>query len=171
MSLESIVPDRQAQFLDPATRSFVEHLLMQQRDLTLATVRPDGYPQANTVSYASEGLALYFATGRYSQKVRNLERSSKASVTVDAPYTEWAHLRGVSMGGHAMVLEADDAQSNHAFDLLAQKFPGLARLPRPGQAAAIAFVRFVPEVISVLDYSQGFGHTELVDVRPSDLAT
>ena len=68
--------------LDAATRSFVENLLSQQRDLTIATVRPDGYPQVDTVSYANEGLSLYFATGRYSQKVRNLRSCGKASVTV-----------------------------------------------------------------------------------------
>jgi hypothetical protein len=29
-------------------------------------------------------------------------------------------------------------------------------------AADISFVRITPQIISVLDYSKGFGHTELV---------
>lgn len=153
------------------TRAFIENLLSQQQDLTLATVRPDGYPQANTVSYANEGLSLYFSTGRYSQKVRNLQTCAKASVTVYAPYAEWTQIRGVSMGGNAAVLPADSEESRRAYALLGAKFPAISKLPPPSDAGAIAFVRFVPEVISVLDYSQGFGHTELVEVKRDELRT
>jgi PPOX class probable F420-dependent enzyme len=156
--------------LSAATRAFIEELLSNQRDLTLATVRPDGYPQANTVSFVNDGLSLYFATGRYSQKVRNLERCPKASVTVDAPYAEWSQIRGVSMGGTATVLGVDAAESRHAFDLLLEKFPDIDQL-RPPAPGAVVFVRFVPNVISVLDYTLGFGHTELVEVKSSDLPT
>ena len=43
-------------------------LLAEHRIMTVATVRPDGWPQATTVGYASEGLMLYFLCGRQSQK-------------------------------------------------------------------------------------------------------
>jgi hypothetical protein len=43
-------------------------------------------------------------------------------------------------------------------------------LPVP-DANAIVFVKIVPKVISVLDYRKSFGHTELVEVRPEDLAS
>ncbi len=40
--------------------------------MTIATLRPDGWPQATTVGYVSEGLDLYFLCGPNSQKAHNL---------------------------------------------------------------------------------------------------
>lgn len=36
-------------------------------DLTLATLMPDGSPHATTVSYASQGMAVYFGSSRRSR--------------------------------------------------------------------------------------------------------
>jgi len=149
-------------------RKFVVTLLGAERDMTFATVRADGYPQANIVSYANDGLNVYFGTGRDSQKVRNLRFSSKASITVAAPYADWGDIRGVSMGGTAQVLADGSLEQRRAADLLAKKFPEVKDLP-PVDAAAIAFVKFVPIAISVLDYRRGFGHTELVEVASSEI--
>jgi len=49
--------------MDPQLRTFVQSVLERERDLTIATLRPDGYPQANTVSYVSDGLATFFCEG------------------------------------------------------------------------------------------------------------
>lgn len=149
-------------------RKFVVTLLGAERDMTFATVRPDGYPQANVVSYANEGLTVYFGTGRNSQKVRNLLACEKASITVAAPYADWGDIRGVSMGGMASLLPDACDEQRHAADLLARKFPEVRALP-PLDLGAIAFVRFVPTAISVLDYRKGFGHAELVEVASSEI--
>ena len=155
--------------MEPDIRRFIEALLVAERDMTLATLREDGYPQANVVSYANDGLTVYFATGRDSQKVRNLTGCAKSSITVASPYADWGDIRGVSMGGKATVLANDSAESRHAMDLLAGKFPESADMTPPFDPRSIAFVRFVPEVISVLDYRKGFGHTELVEVDAREL--
>ena len=43
-------------------------LLDQHRIMTtIATLRPDGWPQATTVGYVNEGLTLYFLCGLQSQ--------------------------------------------------------------------------------------------------------
>jgi hypothetical protein len=42
--------------------------------------------------------------------------------------------------------------------LLAKKFPQWGPVP----PYDVSFVKVVPKVISVLDYTQGFGHTDLV---------
>ena len=149
--------------VEPNFRKFVVTLLGAERDMTFATVRPDGYPQANIVSYANDGLTVYFGTGRDSQKMRNLHGCDKASITVAAPYADWGDIRGVSMGGTASVLPDGTPEQRHAADLLARKFPEVKALP-PVVLGAIAFVKFVPTAISVLDYHKGFGHTELVEV-------
>src|SRR3982750_4306360 len=150
-------PGRNA--MDASTRAFVEALLEGERDLTLATLRPDGSPQANTVSYASDGLTVYFGTARDSQKVRNLTHCPKAAVPLEAPYPDWGAIKAVSMGGTATVMPDDAPDIAHAMALLAAKFPQLQDLATPPDLAAVAFVKFVPDVISVLDYSKGFGHT------------
>ena len=150
-------------------RKFVVTLLGAERDLTFATVRPDGYPQANIVSYANDGLTVYFGTARNSQKMRNLAFTEKASVTVAAPYADWGDIRAVSMGGSAIVLRDGTPEQRHAADLLIAKFPEVATLSPSPDAASVAFVRFVPTAIAVLDYRKGFGHSERVEVVSGQL--
>jgi nitroimidazol reductase NimA-like FMN-containing flavoprotein (pyridoxamine 5'-phosphate oxidase superfamily) len=45
--------------MDEEIRKKILKLLDQHRIMTLATLRPDGWPQATTVGYANEGLTLY----------------------------------------------------------------------------------------------------------------
>ena len=42
-------------------------------------------------------------------------------------------------------------------------------MPRP-DPKAVPLLRITPEFISVLDYSKGFGHADLVKVTDNDLA-
>jgi nitroimidazol reductase NimA-like FMN-containing flavoprotein (pyridoxamine 5'-phosphate oxidase superfamily) len=58
-------------------------LLDQHRIMTIATLRPDGWPQATTVGYANEDLTLYFLCGLESQKAKNLARDDRVSLTID----------------------------------------------------------------------------------------
>jgi uncharacterized protein YhbP (UPF0306 family) len=130
------------------------------QDLTLATVRPDGWPQATTVSYVSEGLAIYVGTGAAAQKAANIAHDDRVSLTVDLPYRSWSEIRGLSLSGHARRLtEAQDLL--HASELFLRKFPQIAEVFRT-DAEEMAIFRIEPEFVSVLDYRQGFGHTDLV---------
>ena len=72
--------------MDHQIRQKIQTILDQHRNMTIATLRPDGWPQATTVGYVNEGLA------------------------------------------------PED----------------------------VALFRVVPEIVSVLDYTQGFAHTDLV---------
>jgi hypothetical protein len=47
--------------------------------------------------------------------------------------------------------------------LLIKRYPEYAAFPPP-KPEEIMIMRVVPKVISVLDYSKGFGHTDLVTV-------
>lgn len=60
--------------MDKAIESKIHTLLEQHRTMTIATLRPDGWPQATTVGYANDGLTLYFLCGPNSQKAANLAR-------------------------------------------------------------------------------------------------
>jgi nitroimidazol reductase NimA-like FMN-containing flavoprotein (pyridoxamine 5'-phosphate oxidase superfamily) len=53
-------------------------------------VRGDGWPQASTVGYVNDGLALYVGCGADSQKVRNIRHCPKLSLTVDHDQADWS---------------------------------------------------------------------------------
>jgi uncharacterized protein YhbP (UPF0306 family) len=149
-------------------------VLTEGKDLTLATVRPDGAPQATTVSYASDGLNLYFGCGAHSQKAANLAREARVSATINLPYADWAQIRGLSLGGlaHRLTESADLARAGLLF---LEKFPEVAQYVSAPQEE-MAMFRIEPTVFSLLDYSQGFGHTDAVfaadlpDVRAPGVA-
>lgn len=143
-------------------RAAILELMASQNTCTLATVRSDGYPQATTVAYANEGLEIYLACDRDAQKLRNIRHCPKVSLTIDQDYVDWRQIRGLSLGGKADIL-GQRHEREHAFDLLSHKFPEMNALGKAEDLLyAMAFLRITPEVISLLDYTQGFGHTELV---------
>lgn len=145
--------------MNPASERTLRDLLRRHRVMTLATVRSDGYPQATTVTYANDGFTLYFACDKSAQKVRNIRRSGKVSLTIDHDVADWSRIKGVSMGADASVLRSPrDIQ--HAFGLLQAKFPQWSQIALE-ELATLAFVKVVPKVICLLDYTKGFGHSEL----------
>ena len=150
--------------MNPDTRQRILELLDEHRFMTVATLRPDGWPQATTVAYAHDGLTLYFACDPDGQKVANLRRCDKVSAAIDREYDDWEQIRGLSLGGRARVVE-DPAERAHAQHLLSERFPQWAEMPEPEDPALIAFVKIVPTIISLIDYTRGFGHTESVEVE------
>jgi general stress protein 26 len=128
--------------------------------MTIATLRRDGYPQATTVTYVNDGLDIYFGCDRTAQKIRNIKHDSKVSLTIDRDYRNWSQIKGLSMAANAYIL-ADRDEIDHAARLLAKKFAQWAQLSAVDRKA-IRFVKVVPKIISILDYTKGFGHTELV---------
>src|SRR3990172_11136498 len=141
--------------MTPAAKRFILEQLKAHHNMSLATVRPDGYPQATTVGYANDGVTLYFACDRDSQKVRNLRRSPKVSLTINKDTANWKKSTGLSMGATAKVLERP-ADTKRALALLARKFKDMKNLSEE-DLAETAFVRVQPKVISMLDYRRGFG--------------
>ncbi|MES2128284.1 MAG: pyridoxamine 5'-phosphate oxidase family protein [Pseudomonadota bacterium] len=158
--------------LTPALRNQVQDILRQGQDLTLATLRPDGYPQATTLSYASVGLTLYACVGIDSQKAHNIRQDKRVSLTINLPYADWQHIKGLSMAAHACIV-SESEEMQRAASALQQRFPQFATAMPGGEQlpwAGTVFIKIVPEVISVLDYTQGFGHTDLARL-PGQTAT
>ncbi len=151
--------------MDRVQEKFILNLMQRHNVMTLATVRADGFPQATTVGYANEGFDLYFSCDTRSQKAKNIRKCDKVSATIDRDTRDWNKLKGLSLGGHAEVLKGKGARE-HAYAVLLKKFPEMSGFP--ASDPTVAFVRVRPTVISVLDYSQGFGHTVLVKVRATD---
>jgi nitroimidazol reductase NimA-like FMN-containing flavoprotein (pyridoxamine 5'-phosphate oxidase superfamily) len=147
--------------METGQRDFVQQVLDTAQDLTLATIRPDGFPQATTVSFAHEGMAIYVGIGRNSQKAENIRDNGKVSLTINLPYHDWREIRGLSMSGLAELL-TDPREAAGAAACLERRFPAVSEWCGPDMAHEVIFVRIQPQMVSVIDYSKGFGHTELV---------
>lgn len=148
--------------MDEEIKRKILTLLDQHRIMTIATLRPDGWPQATTVGYANNGLTLYFLCGPDSQKAANLARDDRVSLTIDEDTPQVMQITGLSMAAHAQ-RAVNRGEADEALRLLMQKYPQQESLPVPMPSAAdVAIFRVTPTVISVLDYSKGFGHTDLV---------
>ncbi|MFZ3115080.1 MAG: pyridoxamine 5'-phosphate oxidase family protein [Syntrophales bacterium] len=147
--------------MDKKMEEFVLNILQSHNILTLATLREDGYPQANTVTYASDGFTIYFCTDATSSKVKNIAKSNKVSLTIDREYEDWSKIKGLSMGGTAVVLTKPE-EIQKAMGLLVTKFPALQEMPQ--QEVPSAVIKITPKIVSVLNYELGFSHKDLVEV-------
>jgi nitroimidazol reductase NimA-like FMN-containing flavoprotein (pyridoxamine 5'-phosphate oxidase superfamily) len=137
-------------------------LLDQHRIMTVATLRPDGWPQATTVGYVNEGLTLYFLCGLDSQKAKNLAGDNRISLTIDHDTADLMAITGLSMAARAQAV-VDRAEAEKVLRMLPLKYPDMPPLPmKMPSPDEIRLFRVTPTVISVLDYSKGFGHTDLV---------
>jgi nitroimidazol reductase NimA-like FMN-containing flavoprotein (pyridoxamine 5'-phosphate oxidase superfamily) len=150
--------------MEEVIRTKILALLDQHRNMTLATLRADGWPQATTVGYANDGLTLYFLCGVDSQKATNLARDDRVSLTIDDDTTEVMEITGLSIAARAEAV-VDRAEAEKALRLLMLKYPEQKSLPSSLPMPTpenVRIFRLTPTVISVLDYSKGFGHTDLV---------
>ena len=148
--------------MDEVIRRKILGLLDQHRIMTVATLRPDGWPQATTVGYASDGLRLYFLCGLDSQKAANLARDNRVSLTIDHDTPQVMEIAGLSMAARAEAV-VDAMEGEKAMRMLMEKYPRQNALPLPmPKFADVRIFRLTPTLISVLDYSRGFGHTDLV---------
>jgi len=82
----------------PPTEISDKALDLLQRPLTCAliTVMPDGQPQATPVWFDFDGENIRFNTAAGRQKVRNMERDSKVTISIIDPQNpfHWLEWRG-----------------------------------------------------------------------------
>jgi general stress protein 26 len=150
--------------MDAGLKQKILEILDGHRVMTIATSRPDGWPQATTVGYVHEGLTLYFLCGRDSQKAANLARDDRVSLTIDDDSAELMEITGLSAAAHAIPV-TDVAKAQEILLELIHQYEGDSSYTGPmPNAAELAIYRLEPTVISVLDYTKGFGHTDLVSV-------
>ena len=150
--------------MDDVIKQKILGLLDGHRIMTIATLRPDGWPQATTVGYVNEGLTLWFLCGLESQKAKNLAHDNRVSITIDHDTPDIMSITGLSMAARARRV-SDRAEAEKVIGKLPLKYPDAPpttaqiKMPAPED---VALFRVVPEVVSVLDYTKGFGHTDLV---------
>jgi len=137
-------------------------ILNANRIMTIATVRPDGWPQATIVGYANQGLRLYFLIHRTSQKFQNITRDNRVAITVAREPGQLRDVKAV-YAGCAVREVMELAERSGAWDLLAKRHPNLTDLAPP-KDAEVATMAADCKHLSVLDYSQGLGHTETLTI-------
>lgn len=156
--------------MEQTSRHQIIQILEAANDLTLATLQGDGAPHATTVSYVSDGLAIYFGCSAEAQKAINLARDPRVALTVDLPYDDWSGIRGLSISGRADRIVAPEEVLEIGRLFLA-KFPQLAGQLNATQGEMVLFC-ITPRRVSILDYRQGFGHTIHVEAGElEELAT
>jgi nitroimidazol reductase NimA-like FMN-containing flavoprotein (pyridoxamine 5'-phosphate oxidase superfamily) len=148
--------------MDDAIRAKILDLLGQHRLMTIATNRPDGWPQATTVGYANDGLTIYFLCGPQSQKAQNIGRDNRVCLTIDHDVPDPMAITGLSMAAIAQAVR-DPAEVSKATNLLMKQYPEYAAYPAP-KPDEILIMKVLPKVISVLDYTKGFAHADLITV-------
>ncbi|MGH9049008.1 MAG: pyridoxamine 5'-phosphate oxidase family protein [Acidimicrobiia bacterium] len=93
----------QIRMTDDEIRTFLE----DGRDLQVASINADGTPHLVTMWYAVRDGRLAFWTYAKSQKIVNLRRDPRLTVLV-ATGDRYEELRGVSISGHAELVEERD---------------------------------------------------------------
>ena len=148
--------------MDDALRSKILEVLRRHHTMTLATIRPDGYPQATTVNYIHDDLTLYFATDATSQKAGNIRLNNKVSVAIASETQDFYKLRGFSMSGIATRV----GERQRIEELSLRLFWTLPQSNRyvPEDPNQLAVYEITPVAIALVDYTSGFGKTYLVEL-------
>ena len=154
--------------LNDELRELLRRILSTCKDMAISTLRDDGWPQVNTVGFVSMGEDIYFETFNFASKAKNIERDPRVSIAIWPRYESVVEGSGISMAAYAeKVTEAAVAEEFHR--LLLEKFPEIAEItyedgdrvyPDPN----VVQYRLRPTVISLLDFTKGFGHADLVVV-------
>ena len=153
--------------MKPELRDLTLRLLNHHRIMTLATNRPDGWPQATVVGYANDDLTIYCFVARPSQKYANIIRDPRVSAAIASDFSRPEDIKGLSLAGNAAPV-TQEAEFDRACDIFMKRYPEYASWPRPNPAIA-SMIRIRPTVVSVLDYSKGFGHSDLAKIDVDDL--
>ena len=129
--------------------------------MALATIRPDGYPQATTVYYIHDEFTLYFAVDAASQKAGNIKLNSKVSVAIASEDQNFYKLRGLSVSGIAT--RVVDERAEELSLRLFRVFPQSKRFV-PEDPKQLAVFEITPVAIALVDYTSGFGKSYLIEL-------
>jgi general stress protein 26 len=127
--------------MKPELRKKIFEILDDNRLMTVATNRPDGWPQATTVGFANDGLDLLFLCGPDSQKAKNLARDDRVSVTIDHDIKDPMKIAGLSLAGHAQPVTGMK-EVERFYEMLGRKISRIRCFPeagsQPGQGVSRA---------------------------------
>lgn len=135
-------------------------ILSDNRLASLATAGLDGWPHCTMVGIANQGLRIYFVVSRTSQKLVNMTNDDRVSFAIGRDVIDPSSISALSVSARASEI-LDEQERRQAIRLLLEKRPALKRLEEP-QLELSAVMVAIPEVIRLLDYSKGYGHSVLL---------
>ena len=148
--------------------------------MALGTNRPDGWPQVTTVGYVNDGFLLYCFVATNSQKHANIVADPRVSAAIASDAAQPRAITGLSLAAHARLV-GDRREIDYVSKLRLQRYPEYAcpangndgkasgRVAPQPPSDLVALLRIEPEIFSLLDYSKGFGHSELITFSDRDL--
>jgi nitroimidazol reductase NimA-like FMN-containing flavoprotein (pyridoxamine 5'-phosphate oxidase superfamily) len=142
-------------------------ILEANRLMAISTVMPNGWPQATLVGYANDGLLIYFVVSRAGQKFANIQRDHRVAIAISRDYEDPIQIRELSIAAEASEV-TDPKQREHAIDLLLERRPSMKKLDRPNPATA-AVMRAALRIVTISDYTKGFGHADVVTLGPAGI--
>ena len=152
--------------MTPELKAKAIDILGAHRLLTIATLRLDGWPQATTVCFAHNGLRIYIVISRDSQKFANVSRDPRVSIAISGELKNPMTNTGLSMAARAAEVAAAQ-EIAQVYAVMRERYPEYAVGPDLDRDRTVV-LRVTPEILSILDYSKGFAHTDLVRVEAKD---
>jgi general stress protein 26 len=162
-------------------KDVVMEVLNEHRIMSISTNRPDGWPQTTVVGYVNDGFLLYCLVARNSQKYANVLRDPRVSIAIGSDVADPRNIKGLSLAGRASVV-THSGEFDYVSALRLKRYPEYATLSPPAAADSaalrmaprpvserVALLRIAAEIISVADYSKGFGHSDLITFSERDL--
>lgn len=147
----------------PEMEEFVRDMLQRHAVMTLATIRADGFPQATVVAYVSDGMTLYFVAGPDAQKIDNIRRCDKVSLTIQRDVEDWNKIAGLSMA--AVAEEVADAQElRRVLEWFTTKFPAFASLLPTLDPGEVVVVRLLPKTVALIGGVDDIGDGDVVEL-------
>lgn len=147
----------------PEMEEFVRDMLQRHAVMTLATIRADGFPQATAVAYVSEGMTLYFVAGTDAQKIDNIRRCDKVSLTIQRNGEDWDKIAGLSMAAVAQVV-ADGEELRRVVEWFTAKFPAFAGLLPTLDPDDLVVVRLLPKTVALIGGVDDIGDGDVVEL-------
>jgi len=133
------------------------------------------------VGYVNDGYMLYCFVARNAQKHANILRDPRVSISIGSDARQPLNIKGLSLAGRASPV-TDQGEFDYVAGLRLKRYPEYAALPPPvfhggalsriapqPSSASVVLLRIAPEIFSVLDYSKGFGHSDLITFSERDL--
>jgi len=147
----------------------IAEFLAAHHVVTLATSVGAGV-HAASLMYAVDGFELYWMSDPKSRHSLEIETNPRVAATVAPDYTDFKAIRGLQIAGTAARLTAG-ADILRASALMLRRYGFLRALAAGPAALRQAFERsgfycLLPESITLIDNSLGFGHKETLNVSP-----
>jgi len=144
----------------------IVQLLRKHYGGTLATLRPDGTPQASGVGFVNEGLILYMAMDPKSQKKINIDKNPNVGFATFKDYYKWEHVKAVQLAGKCELV-TDQAEIDKISMLFAEKFPWVVEskmvLDWYAKEGPVPYYKLTPHTVAYLDYQKyGFNGFEVL---------